>query len=57
LKPETRNLKNPIFAPMLSLYIGPGLGVGAIALLVIIAALIAFSFGYLIWYKIKNKKK
>ncbi len=39
------------------LYIGPGLGVGAILLLVIIAALITFSFGYLIWYKIKNRKK
>ncbi len=39
------------------LYIGPGLGVGAILLLVFIAALITFSFGYLIWYKIKNRKK
>jgi hypothetical protein len=38
-------------------YIGPGIGIGAIALLVIIAALIMFSFGYLLWYKITKQKK
>jgi hypothetical protein len=38
-------------------YIGPGLGVGAILLLIFIATLILFSFVYLLWYKIKNRKK
>jgi len=37
-------------------YIGPGLGVGAIVLLIVIGGLIIFSFGYLLWYKLKNRK-
>jgi len=41
---------------MLINYIGPGMGVGVIVLLIVIAALILFSFGYLLWYKIKGPK-
>ena len=42
------------------LYIGPGLGIGSIILVFIIAAIVLLSFGYIIWLKIKkwlkNKK-
>ncbi len=44
----------------LLLYIGPGLGVGTIILTLIIGGIVAVSFFYLFWLKIKrffkNKK-
>lgn len=42
------------------LYIGPGLGLGTIVLILIIAGIVVFAFGYIIWLKAKkffNKKK
>jgi TM2 domain-containing membrane protein YozV len=41
------------------LYIGPGLGVGTIVLILVIGGIVLFSFGYIIWLKAKkffNKK-
>jgi hypothetical protein len=41
------------------LYIGPGLGVGTIVLILVIGGIVLFSFGYIIWLKAKKffKKK
>ncbi len=41
------------------LYIGPGLGVGTIVLIFIIGGIVVFSFGFVLWLKIKRffKKK
>ena len=41
------------------LYIGPGMGAGAIALTLIIGGIVAFAFGYIIWHNVKKifKKK
>lgn len=41
------------------LYIGPGMGVGTMILVFVIAGIVLFAFGYIIWYKIKSifKKK
>jgi hypothetical protein len=41
------------------LYIGPGLGLGTVILIFVIAGIVLFAFGYIIWYKVKNifKKK
>lgn len=41
------------------LYIGPGLGVGAIVLIFLIGGIVLFAFGYIIWLKLKRffKKK
>jgi len=41
------------------LYIGPGIGLGTTILIFLIAGIVLFAFGYIIWYKIKNifKKK
>ncbi|MGB0432005.1 MAG: hypothetical protein ACPGLV_16140 [Bacteroidia bacterium] len=41
------------------LYIGPGLGAGTIALVLIIGAIVLFAFGYIVWYRVKHffKKK
>lgn len=41
------------------LYIGPGLGLGTIVLILIIAGIVLFSFGYIIWLRTKKffKKK
>lgn len=43
------------------LYIGPGLGIGTIILIFVIGGIVVFSFGYVIWLKLKrffkNKKK
>ncbi|NND76727.1 MAG: hypothetical protein HKN39_00910 [Flavobacteriales bacterium] len=41
-------------------YIGPGMGIGTIILVLIIGGIVLFSFGYIIWLKIKaflKKKK
>lgn len=44
---------------MISLYIGPGLGIGTIILIFIISGIVVFAFGYILWLKIKKifKKK
>jgi len=41
------------------LYIGPGLGLGTIILILVIGGIVLFSFGYIIWLKTKKyfKKK
>lgn len=41
------------------LYIGPGLGAGTIVLILVIGAIVLFSFGYIIWLRVKKifKKK
>ena len=41
------------------LYIGPGLGLGTIVLILVIGGIVLFSFGYIIWLKAKKffKKK
>lgn len=42
------------------LYIGPGMGVGTIILVFVIGGIVLFSFGYIIWLKLKrffNKDK
>jgi TM2 domain-containing membrane protein YozV len=41
------------------LYIGPGMGLGTTILVLIIAGIVVFSFGYIIWHKVKKlfKKK
>ena len=41
------------------LYIGPGLGVGTIVLILLIGGIVLFSFGYIIWLRAKKffKKK
>jgi len=39
------------------LYIGPGLGVGTIILVLVISAIVLFSFGYIIWLKVKTRFK
>ncbi len=41
------------------LYIGPGIGIGTTILIFVIAGIVLFAFGYIIWYKVKNlfKKK
>jgi hypothetical protein len=46
---------------MINLYIGPGLGIGTIVLIFVIAGIVLFSFGYIFWLKFrkffKKKKK
>ncbi|ALO14607.1 hypothetical protein L21SP5_00940 [Salinivirga cyanobacteriivorans] len=44
---------------MINLYIGPGLGIGTIVLIFIIAGIVLFAFGYIFWMKFKRffKKK
>lgn len=44
---------------MIDLYIGPGLGIGTIVLIFIIAGIVIFAFGFIFWMKIKKffKKK
>ena len=42
---------------MTTLYIGPGLGLGSIVLIFAIGVLVIFSFGYIIWLKIKKRFK
>ncbi|MCE2495398.1 MAG: hypothetical protein J4F31_02280 [Flavobacteriales bacterium] len=37
------------------LYIGPGLGVGTVVLILIIGGIVLFSFGYIIWIRIKRR--
>lgn len=41
------------------LYIGPGMGVGTMVLVFVIAGIVLFAFGYIIWHKVKSifKKK
>ena len=41
------------------LYIGPGLGLGTIVLILVIGGIVVFSFGYIIWLRMKKffKKK
>ena len=39
------------------LYIGPGMGAGALILMILILTLVAASFGYLIWYRLKRALK
>jgi hypothetical protein len=41
------------------LYIGPGIGLGTAILIFVIAGIVLFAFGYIIWYKVRNlfKKK
>ncbi len=36
------------------LYIGPGLGVGTIVLVLVVLALIVFSLGYVLWVPLKR---
>jgi uncharacterized membrane protein YqiK len=36
------------------LYIGPGLGIGAIILVFIIGGIVVFAFVYLFWMKIRS---
>ncbi|MEO9966066.1 MAG: hypothetical protein ABJF11_09775 [Reichenbachiella sp.] len=36
------------------LYLGPGLGIGTIFLVIIILLIVVFSFGMIIWTPIKN---
>jgi len=36
------------------LYIGPGLGLGTIILILIIGGIVVFSFAYIGWLKIKS---
>lgn len=36
------------------LYIGPGMGVGTMILVFLIAGIVLFAFGYIIWHKIKK---
>ncbi|MCK4921008.1 MAG: hypothetical protein KAS71_08180 [Bacteroidales bacterium] len=36
------------------LYIGPGLGVGAIILIFIIGGIVIFAFAYIFWLKIRH---
>lgn len=36
------------------LYIGPGLGVGTIILMLIIGGIVLFAFGYIFWLKIRR---
>ena len=36
------------------LYIGPGLGVGTIILILIIGGIVVFAFGYISWMKIRS---
>ena len=36
------------------LYIGPGLGVGTIILILIIGGIVIFAFGYIGWMKIRG---
>jgi len=40
-------------------YIGPGMGAGTMILVLVIAAIVVFSIGYIIWLKAKKlfKKK
>lgn len=37
------------------LYIGPGMGIGTIVLILIIGGIVLFSFGYIIWIKVKRR--
>ncbi len=41
------------------LYIGPGIGLGTSILIFLIAGIVLFAFGYIIWHKVKSifKKK
>lgn len=41
------------------LYIGPGIGLGTMILIFVIAGIVLFAFGYILWHKIKSvfKKK
>jgi len=41
------------------LYIGPSMGVGTLILVFVIGGIVVFSFGYIIWLKLKKffKKK
>ncbi|MCT4622833.1 MAG: hypothetical protein N4A46_04355 [Schleiferiaceae bacterium] len=41
------------------LYIGPGMGIGTVILILVIGGIVLFSFGYIIWLKAKQyfKKK
>lgn len=36
------------------LYIGPGMGLGTIILVFVIGFIVLFSFGYIIWLKLKR---
>jgi TM2 domain-containing membrane protein YozV len=36
------------------LYIGPGMGLGTIILVFVIGGIVLFSFGYIIWLKLKR---
>ncbi len=37
------------------LYIGPGLGLGTIALILLIAGMVLFSFGYILRVRLKQR--
>jgi TM2 domain-containing membrane protein YozV len=37
------------------LYIGPGMGIGTIVLVLIIGGIVLFSFGYIIYMKLKRR--
>lgn len=39
------------------LYIGPGMGTGAIILVLLIAALVLFSLGYIVYLRLKRLGK
>jgi TM2 domain-containing membrane protein YozV len=41
------------------LYIGPGMGIGSIILVLLISGIVLFAFGYIVYSKVKNflKKK
>jgi len=44
-----------MIAPLL--YIGPGLGLGTLVLVFVIAGIVLFSFGYILWLKFKRSRK
>ena len=39
---------------MAVLYIGPGMGIGTMILVFVIAGIVLFAFGYIIWHKAKK---
>ena len=39
------------------LYIGPGIGLGTMILVFVIAGIVLFAFGYILWHKIKKLRK
>jgi TM2 domain-containing membrane protein YozV len=36
------------------MYIGPGMGIGTIILIFVIGGIVLFSFGYILWLKLKK---